>query len=89
MGNQIAGMYPTLIIVIVNFRHTIWEEGTSADRISNSVSFSALPWSVRRPGLTGTFETQGGVDIRLDTVIGITHENLSGSMTDQNAKHQI
>ncbi|KAF8180788.1 hypothetical protein K438DRAFT_1768326 [Mycena galopus ATCC 62051] len=28
MGNQISGMYPTLIIVIVNFKQTIWETDT-------------------------------------------------------------
>ncbi|KAF7369755.1 hypothetical protein MVEN_00307300 [Mycena venus] len=28
MGNQISGMYPTLIIVIVNFKRTIWETET-------------------------------------------------------------
>ncbi|KAF8175422.1 hypothetical protein K438DRAFT_1529863, partial [Mycena galopus ATCC 62051] len=26
MGHQMAGMYPTLIIVIVNFKRTIWED---------------------------------------------------------------
>ncbi|KAJ7367568.1 hypothetical protein DFH08DRAFT_725571, partial [Mycena albidolilacea] len=28
MGDQIAGMYPTLIIVIVNFQRTIWDSST-------------------------------------------------------------
>ncbi|KAJ7196702.1 hypothetical protein GGX14DRAFT_672365 [Mycena pura] len=30
MGNQISGMYPTLIIVIVNFHQTIWEESVES-----------------------------------------------------------
>ena len=30
MGNQILGMYPTLIIVIVNFHQTIWEESVES-----------------------------------------------------------
>ncbi|KAJ7161137.1 hypothetical protein C8R46DRAFT_1353761 [Mycena filopes] len=33
MGDQISGMYPTLIIVIVNLHHTIWEESSSTIRI--------------------------------------------------------
>ncbi|KAF7369837.1 hypothetical protein MSAN_00612700 [Mycena sanguinolenta] len=30
MSNQLVGMYPTLIILIVNFRFTIWEEDESS-----------------------------------------------------------
>jgi len=30
MGDQISGLYPTLIIVIVNLQHTMWREGTYA-----------------------------------------------------------
>nr|GAT56536.1 predicted protein [Mycena chlorophos] len=26
LGDQISGLYPTLIIVIVNYHHTIWDE---------------------------------------------------------------
>ncbi|KAJ7367602.1 hypothetical protein DFH08DRAFT_946586 [Mycena albidolilacea] len=74
MGNQFAGMYPTLIIVIVNFRRTIWEEGTSG--ISNGASVNTLPWGVKRPGPIDTFGTQTGVHVHLQTVVEITRENL-------------
>jgi hypothetical protein len=76
MGNQIAGMYPTLIIVIVNFQRTIWEEGPS--RISNGASVNTLPWSVKQPGPIDTFGTQGGVDVHLETV-EITREKRLAS----------
>ncbi|KAJ7892408.1 hypothetical protein B0H13DRAFT_2340101 [Mycena leptocephala] len=43
LGHQIAGMYPTLIIVIVNFQCTIWEE--SPTTISNGTVVFATPSS--------------------------------------------
>ncbi|KAF7333465.1 hypothetical protein MVEN_02362700 [Mycena venus] len=66
IGRQITGMYPTLIIVIVNFKRTIWEEYpiTTLGHGSNP-----LKWTVNagRSGATRT-ETRNEVDIHLDTV---------------------
>ncbi|KAJ6489770.1 hypothetical protein C8R45DRAFT_826266 [Mycena sanguinolenta] len=78
MGNQLSGLYLTLIIVIVNFRRTIWEEETPTE-ISN-----VLPWiSNSNPRLSGITDTvgnlRGGDVVRLQSVINITSE---GSMVD-------
>ncbi|KAF8184559.1 hypothetical protein K438DRAFT_1937244 [Mycena galopus ATCC 62051] len=66
IGRQITGMYPTIIIVIVNFKRTIWEEYpiTSLGHGSNT-----LKWAVAtgRSGATKA-ETLPQVDIHLDTV---------------------
>jgi len=72
MGNQISGMYPTLIIVIVNFQRTIWEESPSP------INTSQWRSSIKRAGPTDTFGTQRGVDIHLETVIEISRENSMG-----------
>ncbi|KAF7330961.1 hypothetical protein MVEN_02436000 [Mycena venus] len=77
MGDQIAGMYPTLIIVIVNFHRTIWEESPS--RISNlngGATSNTLQWECQT-GPTDMFGTQGGVNIHLETVTEITHANYT------------
>ncbi|KAJ7325443.1 hypothetical protein DFH08DRAFT_968672 [Mycena albidolilacea] len=73
MGNQISGMYPTLIIVIANFQRTIWEESPST--INNSLQWRS---SIKPSGPTDTFGTQRGVDIRLDTVLEISREKSMG-----------
>ncbi|KAJ7042297.1 hypothetical protein C8F04DRAFT_1077336 [Mycena alexandri] len=66
IGRQTTGMYPTLIIVLVNFKRTIWEDSpvTTLGHGSNS-----LKWVVSssRSGATRT-ETRSEVGIRLDTV---------------------
>ncbi|KAF7330962.1 hypothetical protein MVEN_02436100 [Mycena venus] len=66
MGAQIAGMYPTLIIVIINFHRTIWEDSTwdSTSTIGNLDgvdSNTTLEWE-NRPGPrpTDTFNTEHG-----------------------------
>ncbi|KAJ7871887.1 hypothetical protein B0H14DRAFT_2723335, partial [Mycena olivaceomarginata] len=81
MGNQIAGMYPTLIIVIVNFRRTFWEEGTA--RIGNDISLNTLQWNVKR-GPTDTLVTEGRVDVHRETVVEITPETYGSAA---NVKH--
>ncbi|KAJ7482063.1 hypothetical protein B0H11DRAFT_2022964 [Mycena galericulata] len=63
MGNQMAGFYPTLVIVIVNLRRTIWEEEEESTR--------ALRWTPnsRRSGMTDSFGSRGD-----DTVFDITSD---------------
>jgi len=67
IGRQITGMYPTLIIVIVNFKRTIWEEYpiTTLGHGANS-----LKWAVNTTSRSGTRGTETGpeVGIHLDTV---------------------
>jgi hypothetical protein len=63
-------MYPTLIIVIVNFQRTFWDEEIS--KISNG-ALNTLPWSVKRPRPTDA--TESGGDVHREIVIDITHEN--------------
>ncbi|KAJ7736024.1 hypothetical protein DFH07DRAFT_1064942 [Mycena maculata] len=64
MGNQMAGFYPTLVIVIVNLRRTIWEEEEELTR--------PLRWTpnAKRSGMTDTFGSQRGDD----TVFDITSD---------------
>jgi hypothetical protein len=76
MGNQISGMYPTVIIVIVNFRRTFWEEGTT--RTGNDISLNTLQWNVKR-GPTDTLVTEGKVDIHRETVDEITSETYGST----------
>jgi hypothetical protein len=66
IGRQITGMYPTLIIVIVNFKRTIWEEYPISTLGHGS---NSLRWEVNtgRSGATRT-ETRPEVGIHLDTV---------------------
>jgi len=41
-GDQVSGMYPTLIIVIVNFQRTIWDEEAASINIRPRGTTSAL-----------------------------------------------
>jgi len=61
IGRQITGMYPTLIIVIVNFKRTIWEEYPITTLGHGSHSLTG------RSGATRT-NTCPEVGIRLETV---------------------
>jgi hypothetical protein len=67
IGRQITGMYPTLIIVIVNFKRTIWEEYpiTTLGHGANS-----LKWAVNTTSRSGTGRTESRpeVGIHLDTL---------------------
>jgi hypothetical protein len=62
-GRQMTGMYPTLIIVIVNFKRTIWEEYP----VTTLGRGSSLKWAIDsgRSGATGV-ETRPDVGIQLD-----------------------
>ncbi|KAJ7464278.1 hypothetical protein B0H11DRAFT_2309455 [Mycena galericulata] len=70
MGNQIAGFYPTLIIVIVNLRRTIWEE----EEESRPVSSRTL--NAKRSGMTDTLGSQRGDDaVHVEGVLDITSDS--------------
>ncbi|KAJ6530141.1 hypothetical protein B0H19DRAFT_1192195 [Mycena capillaripes] len=73
IGRQITGMYPTLIIVIVNFKRTIWEEYpiTTLGHGANSLKWAA---NTGRSGATRT-ETHHEVGIHLDTVSEVTRSD--------------
>jgi hypothetical protein len=81
MGTQITGMYPTLIIVILNFQRTFWEEEPS--RLNGA---DTLPLSFKKPGPMDPFGMEDGVDLPRETVIEITREN-SRSVVDRDANH--
>jgi hypothetical protein len=72
MGDQIAGMYPTLVIVIVNFQRPIWEE-TRSFTSSNGAPFATLPWNVKQSGSADTSSAHNRVDL------DITRENSMAS----------
>ncbi|KAJ6597374.1 hypothetical protein B0H10DRAFT_746130 [Mycena sp. CBHHK59/15] len=55
MGDQISGMYPTLIIVIVNLHQTIWEQ-SSIDITQGSVQWAGP--SKRSEHTASTFTSQ-------------------------------
>ncbi|KAF8191059.1 hypothetical protein K438DRAFT_1762975 [Mycena galopus ATCC 62051] len=73
MGHQIAGMYPTLIVVIVSFNCTTWEDSPVA--AENGASVGSLRLVVSSSGLTDTVGTQRAVDIHLNPVISISREH--------------
>jgi hypothetical protein len=62
LTNQMTGMYPTLIIVIVNFERTIW--GDSPSTISNGTALNTLQFA-STSGPTDTLGTHRGAEIHL------------------------
>ncbi|KAJ6529022.1 hypothetical protein DFH09DRAFT_1185427 [Mycena vulgaris] len=81
MGDQISGMYPTLIIVIVNFHQTIWEPASSLT--TSGAAGSTMQWATgsKRTVPTETIHSQRGVSVRLDI------ESSAGmSMGDMSSK---
>ncbi|KAF7374047.1 hypothetical protein MSAN_00285500 [Mycena sanguinolenta] len=73
MGNQMAGMYPTIIIVIVNFRRTFWEE-ESPTAIANTLS------TINPSGMSDTFKIHWtGNDAHLRNAIDIHREKFARS----------
>ncbi|KAF7341392.1 hypothetical protein MVEN_01875900 [Mycena venus] len=71
ISTQIAGMYPTVVIVIVNLQRTIWEEIPATITTGGTAQWGS---SAKKSGQTDTFDTQRGVDIHLETVVEITRE---------------
>ncbi|KAJ7607543.1 hypothetical protein FB45DRAFT_947858, partial [Roridomyces roridus] len=79
MGDQISGMYPTLIIVIVNLHYTIWDDDASVNLNSslghssgggpNSGNTSTLRWASNvNSKRSGTTESIGGMGTRARSV---------------------
>ncbi|KAF7358683.1 hypothetical protein MSAN_01207300 [Mycena sanguinolenta] len=80
MGQQVTGMYPTLIIAIVNFKRTIWEEHPIT--LGSCTVLNSLPQEVDpgRSGATRTFDLRSVIDICPEKVHDercITHGNLA------------
>ncbi|KAF7358081.1 hypothetical protein MVEN_00855900 [Mycena venus] len=70
MGNQVAGIYPTLIIVIVNLRRTIWEDEGSSMPVSSPLRYASNP---NLSGMTDTFGSQRrGDSVYAESVLDIT-----------------
>jgi hypothetical protein len=72
MGNQMAGFYPTLVIVIVNLRRTIWEEEEESMPVSSPSRWTP---NAKRSGMTDTFGSQRGNDAgHVESVFDITSD---------------
>ncbi|KAJ6465703.1 hypothetical protein C8R45DRAFT_490810 [Mycena sanguinolenta] len=69
LGRQMTGMYPTLIIVIVNFKRTIWEVSPITLGDSRTVP-NSLQWAVNttRSGSTRTIDARPEVGIHLGAI---------------------
>ncbi|KAJ7611981.1 hypothetical protein DFH06DRAFT_1371592 [Mycena polygramma] len=67
--NQMTGMFPTLIIVIVNFERTIWGDSPTK---SNGATLNTLQFA-SAPGPTDSLGTHRG-DIQLETVAEVTRQ---------------
>ncbi|KAJ6467267.1 hypothetical protein C8R45DRAFT_1171655 [Mycena sanguinolenta] len=67
LGHQMTGLYPTLIIVIVNFRRTIWEERPIT--LGDPTYPNSLQWAVKtnRSGATRKSNACPEVSIHLET----------------------
>ncbi|KAF7367007.1 hypothetical protein MSAN_00959800 [Mycena sanguinolenta] len=88
LGRQITGMYPTLIIVIVNFQRTIWEQSPSVT-LGSSTANKSLQWAVNnsRSGAT-TVDTGLDVGIQLETLSDVLRED-SGHIKNSAASEEI
>ncbi|KAJ7810893.1 hypothetical protein B0H14DRAFT_2606967 [Mycena olivaceomarginata] len=71
-SHQIAGMYPTLTIVIVNFKRTIWEEHPITVRGFNTLQFAV---DTTRSGATRTLDTRPEVDTHPKTASQVVREH--------------
>jgi hypothetical protein len=80
MGDQISGLYPTLIIVTVNLHQTSWD-----DRIKNS----SLHFTGSGKREDNTFGSQRGAKIQFDTDTGSTRAIAMGKVkADRTAYRQ-
>ncbi|KAF8176891.1 hypothetical protein K438DRAFT_1846325 [Mycena galopus ATCC 62051] len=71
MAAQIAGLYPTLVIVMVNFGLTIWNEAPTAVDKSGQHNSAQSVANAMRGGPTHTFGAKRGVNIDCESVIDI------------------
>ncbi|KAJ7735965.1 hypothetical protein B0H16DRAFT_1574911 [Mycena metata] len=90
MGDQISGMYPTLIICIVNFHQTIWEDPSATVELGRpSVTVSSVQWtgpSGSRPSPTDTLPGKHGFDIQLDSMT--TDDSTGVNVRSRGFKHE-
>ncbi|KAJ6631310.1 hypothetical protein B0H10DRAFT_1938217 [Mycena sp. CBHHK59/15] len=77
MGDQISGMYPTLIIVIVNLHQTIWEQ-SSIDITQGSVQWAGPSKRSEHTASTFTSQRRGIKTLQLGSDV----ENAGGIDTD-------
>ncbi|KAJ7054542.1 hypothetical protein C8F01DRAFT_1161961 [Mycena amicta] len=75
MGDQISGLYPTLIIVIVNFHHTIWENRHDSETLATPVFAANL-----NPGRTAASASGKASTIRWARSRTQTDTTLSGGL---------
>ncbi|KAJ6527704.1 hypothetical protein B0H19DRAFT_1195546 [Mycena capillaripes] len=63
---DIVGLYPTLIIVIVNFHRTLWDEAPATT--GDGAAFSTLRWahSEEQSGRTDTFRSGRRANLEAD-----------------------
>jgi hypothetical protein len=83
MGDQISGMYPTLIIVIVNLHQTLWDEAAPDARADSAMHFAA---GAKRSGLdiTGGPSGYSGARLQLRTDVEGTG-SMAMSVVDKRA----
>ncbi|KAJ7612727.1 hypothetical protein FB45DRAFT_939625 [Roridomyces roridus] len=61
IGRQLTGLYPTLIIVLVNFGHTIWEsEGYHTEALGRDRKMGSLRWAPMTTTTTSSVPTRRG-----------------------------
>ncbi|KAF7373804.1 hypothetical protein MSAN_00592100 [Mycena sanguinolenta] len=70
MGDQISGLYPTIIIVIVNFHQTIWESTSTVELGTTNPTISTVRWapSSKRSATDTVIFGQRDNSIQLDNV---------------------
>jgi len=84
MGDQISGMYPTLIIVIVNLHGTIWEPPSTSVELGNVGGMvSSIKWAPGSKPSTGMTDTllsrRGNVNLQLDDMAHAESESSQDS----------
>ncbi|KAJ6554372.1 hypothetical protein B0H19DRAFT_1262745 [Mycena capillaripes] len=85
MGDQISGMYPTLIIVIVNLHQTIWEPPSTSIELGNTRDVvTTVQWahgSKRSAPTTDTLFSHNNATIRLDNMAHAESSSSTGMAT--------
>ncbi|KAF8191043.1 hypothetical protein K438DRAFT_1970785 [Mycena galopus ATCC 62051] len=84
-GSLNTGMYPTLIIVIVNFKRTIWEDSPTTP--SNALGSLHLVVNTTRSGRIDTVVSPRRVD--WETVIDITQQDSKADQKDKQPSEHV
>ncbi|ETW82539.1 hypothetical protein HETIRDRAFT_426177 [Heterobasidion irregulare TC 32-1] len=80
IGNQIVGLYPTMIVVLVNLNRSVWDSTEFSHQVNHSTMCFAST-----PGHTATVATNNGqrhASIHFETVLH------SGSISDPDSEHR-